>query len=118
MNSVIYRWNGQKFAVFQNLSTKGASRLSFFKVGKESFLAVANYYDDVKFNVTSVIYKWKNSKFDKFQEIPTVGGWGSAAIFINDETFIAFGNMKSSTSSVYKWSGYDFAHLQSISILA
>ena len=80
VNSVIYRWNGQKFAVFQNLSTKGASRLSFFKVGKESFLAVANYYD-VKFSVTSVIYKWKDSKFDKFPEIPTVGGWGSAAIF-------------------------------------
>ena len=74
VNSVIYQWNGLKFVVFQNVSTKGASRISFFKIGKEYFLAVTNWHDDVTNNVRSVIYKWKNGKFDKFQEIPTVGG--------------------------------------------
>ena len=67
VNSVIYQWNGLKFVVFQNVSTNGASRIIFFKIGKEYFLAVTNWRDDV-----TVIYKWKNGKFDKFQEIPTV----------------------------------------------
>ena len=116
VNSVVYQWNGLKFVVFQNLSTNGASKFSFFKIGKEYFLAVTmtNWYDDVRNNVKSVIYKWKNDKFDKFQEIPTVGGYGSAAFLINNETFIAFGNLMSSTSTVYKWSGYNF--VQSLSI--
>ena len=116
VNSVVYQWNGLKFVVFQNLSTNGASKFSFFKIGKEYFLAVTmtNWYDDVRNNVKSVIYKWKNGKFDKFQEIPTVGGYGSAAFLINNETFIAFANKMSSTSNVYKWSGYDFVQWQAI----
>ena len=115
VNSVVYQWNGLKFVVFQNLSTNGANKFSFFKIGKEYFLAVTmTHWHAVPDKETSVIYKWKNGKFDKFQEIPTVGGFGSAAFLINNETFIAFGNLISSTSTVYKWSGYNFVQSQSI----
>ena len=42
MQSVIYQWNGQEFVVFQNVATRGASKLKFFKIGNESFLAIVN----------------------------------------------------------------------------
>ena len=43
LKSVIYQWNGQEFVVFQNVSMRGASKLKFFKIGNELFLAIVNF---------------------------------------------------------------------------
>ena len=57
MQSVIYQWNGQEFVVFQNVATRGASKLKFFKIGNESFLAIVNLDNVGQETVDLVIYK-------------------------------------------------------------
>lgn len=57
MQSVIYQWNGQEFAVFQNVATTGASKLKFFKIGNVSFLAIVNLDNVGQETVDLVIYK-------------------------------------------------------------
>ena len=118
LNSVIYRWDGQRFVVFQNISTIRGSSFHFFKIEKELFLAVCNLYDTKKERINSTIYKWTNI-FEKYQEIQTEGGRASATIVMNNESYIAFSNdaapfWASASSFVYKWSGKHFVKLQTL----
>ena len=104
LNSTIYQWNGQEFVVFQNVATKGARKLFFFKIGIEPFLSVVNVYHGY---VDSVIYKWRNNSFDEFQKLPTHGLYGASAAFvIKNETFIVVA--ADSHFYVFKWSGEKF----------
>ena len=59
---------------FQNDGTRGASKLKFFKIGNESFLAIVNFDNVGQETVDLVIYKWRNNSFDKFSEIPPTLG--------------------------------------------
>ena len=70
LNSTVYQWNGQEFVVFQNVATRGAWKLLFFKIGIEPFLSVVNVYHG---NVDSVIYKWRNNSFDEFMSYEKTG---------------------------------------------
>ena len=88
LKSVIYRWNGQEFVVFQNVAKRGAKKFIFFNIGIEPFLSVVNVYHG---NVDSAIYKWRNNSFDEFKELRKNGYHGASAAFvIKNETFIAF----------------------------
>ena len=108
LNSTIYQWNGQEFVVFQNVATKGARKLFFFKIGIEPFLSVVNVYHGY---VDSVIYKWRNNSFDEFQKLPKNGLYGASAAFvIMNETFIAVA--ADSHFYVFKWSGEKFREVQ------
>ena len=109
LNSTIYQWNGQEFVVFQNVATKEARKLFFFKIGIEPFLSVVNVYYGY---VDSVIYKWRNNSFDEFQEFQKIGSFGASAAFvIKNETFIAVA--ADSHFYVFKWSGEKFLEVQS-----
>ena len=109
LKSVIYRWDGQKFVVFQNVSTRGAKNFFFFKIGIEPFLSVVNVYHG---KVDSVIYKWRNNSFYEFKELPKSGNRGASAAFvIKNETFIGFAHDR--FFSVFKWSGEQFLEVQS-----
>ena len=109
LNSTIYQWNGQEFVVFQNVATKGAKKLFFFKIGIEPFLSVVNVYHGY---VDSVIYKWRNNSFDEFQKLLENGNFGASAAFvIKNETFIAVA--ADSHFYVFKWSGEKFLEVQS-----
>ena len=57
MQSVVYQWKGQEFAVFQNVATRGASKLKFFKIGNVSFLAIVSLDNVGQETVDLVIYK-------------------------------------------------------------
>ena len=113
MQSVIYQWNGQEFAVFQNVATRGASKLKFFKIGNESFLAIVNLDNVGQETVDLVIYKWRNNSFDKFSEIPpTLRKFGGAASFaIKNKTFISFRGYSVGGEEV---SGTGFSRLQTM----
>ena len=111
---VIYQWNGQEFVVFQNVSTRGAMKLKFYKTGNEFFLAIANLDNVDQRSLDLVIYKWRNNSFDKFSKLSlTLGNFGGVASFaIKNETFIAFAN--DHLLEVRKWSGRVFSRLQTI----
>ena len=68
---------------------RGASKLKFFKIGNESFLAIVNLDNVGQETVDLVIYKWRNNSFDKFSEIPPTLG-GAASFAIKNKTFISF----------------------------
>ena len=107
-NSVIYQWDGHQFAFFQNITTKAATSFHFFKIIKDTFLAVTNWKDVL------VVYKWNSNQFETFQEIGTQGGVASAAKAINNETFVAFANTYDYQSTVFQWSGKHFVKIQSL----
>ena len=120
LDSTIYQWNGKLFDTFQKVPTNGATHFTYFKMHEEHYLAVANHYDGSSFSTNSVIYKWSSGKFNKFQDIPTEGAMGCTAFVINNDTFISFANYYNSRhnnhsvqSIVFKWSGENFAKLQS-----
>ena len=120
LDSAVFQWNGQRFAVFQKIPTKLGSYVSSFTINREKYLAVANYHDGGTYSIKSVIYQWSGGKFNKFQEIATEGALGCAAFEINNDTFIAFANSYNSQqkcsvqSTVFKWSGGNFIKLQSL----
>ena len=114
LNSTVYQWNGEEFVVFQNVATRGAWKLLFFKIGIEPFLSVVNVYreNNYFYHVDSVIYKWRNNSFDEFQKLLKNGYYGASAAFvIKNETFIAFAHDR--FFSVFKWSGEQFLEVQS-----
>ena len=92
---------------------RGASKLKFFKIGNESFLAIVNLDNVGQETVDLVIYKWRNNSFDKFSEIPpTLRKFGGAASFaIKNKTFISFRGYSAGGEEV---SGTGFSRLQTI----
>ena len=111
----VYQWNGTQFVNFQNVSFRSPTKLHFFTILPERFLAVTSYN-----NLTS-IYKWKDERFEKFQDIASSDRTQGVTMFvINNETFIAIANTWSSKhkyavpSSVYKWSANSFVKTQSL----
>jgi len=56
---VVYRYTGEKFIQFQEISTQGASDMTTFEYDGHTYLAVANYRNNHgKYNINSALYKW------------------------------------------------------------
>ena len=104
--SVIYRWNGQSFVAFQNVTVKGGM-FSFFTIDKEPFLAALST-DHAQCN----IYKWKHNAFVKTQET-AFQCFLHLAFVINNESYLVLSN-RFSKSIVYRWSGKNFSKLQTL----
>ena len=57
--SVIYRYSGQQFIQYQEISTQGARDMTSFEYNGHNYLAVANSQNnDGKYNINSTLYKW------------------------------------------------------------
>ena len=57
--SVIYRYSGQQFIQYQEMSTQGARDMTSFQYKGYTFLAIANLKNnDGKYNINSTLYKW------------------------------------------------------------
>lgn len=82
-DSPIFKWNGDMFVPFQTLPTVKAFDVEPFKIGEDTYLAVAIYYGR-----GSHIYKWDRERFVKFQDIPAVGA--DVELFkMNGTTYLA-----------------------------
>lgn len=124
VDSVIYKWDGAKFAAFQTIATSAALRWEFFTIGTDSFLAVANYSTDftATFNIDSRIYRWDGARFAEFQAIPTSGAHYWKFFVIGDDRFLAVANLHSGPnrtnleidSKIFKWDGARFTEFQAI----
>ena len=59
INSKIYRWdvNLFSFVEIQTIQTNGARDWESFTIGTDTYLAVANSYNDSTYNIDSVVYK-------------------------------------------------------------
>ena len=57
--SVIYRYSGQQFIQYQEISTQGARDMTSFEYNGHTYLAIANKLNsNWKFNINSTLYKW------------------------------------------------------------
>lgn len=71
------------FVPFQTLPTVKAFDIEPFKIGKDTYLAVAIYYGR-----SSHIYKWDGERFVKFQDIAAVGS-DVEHFEMSDSTYLA-----------------------------
>jgi len=57
--SVIYRYSGQQFIQYQEISTQGARDMTSFEYNGHTYLAIASRLNNNrKFNINSTLYKW------------------------------------------------------------
>jgi hypothetical protein len=78
-----------------------------FTIGTDTFLAVANQYNDSTYNIDSRIYKWDGSLFVEIQSIPTHGACDWESFTIGTDTFLAVANWHNGStynidSKIYK----------------
>ena len=76
----------------------------------QTFLGVANYYDDSQgHNTKSVIYRYTGKQFIQYQEISTQGVRDMTSFEYNGHTYLAVANKRNSNgkfninSTLYKW---------------
>lgn len=109
----------QSFQQFQNIPTNHGRDMEYFEMDGESYLAVANAYNNSTYNVDSKIYRWESNSWVEFQSIPT----HHARIFeyfeIAGERFLAVANNHSEpthniNSYIYRWDGNQFVEYQAI----
>jgi len=103
----------------ESIPTHGANDWKSFTIGTDTFLAVANTYNDSTYNIDSKIYKWDGSSFVEIQSIPTHGAADWESFTIGTETFLAVANYYNDStynidSKIYKWNGISFEWVQSI----
>lgn len=101
--SKIYRWNGTGFEFFQSIDTNGAVDWESFRVGTDTYLAVANGNG----NVPSAFYKWTGSAFEEQQKVDTnyAGRW--TAFEMDNQVYFAISNYSNGStnevqSKIYK----------------
>lgn len=103
-DSPVFKWNGNLFTPFQTLSTVKAFDVEPFKIGQDTYLAVAIYYGR-----GSHIFKWDGERFVKLQDIAAVGA-DVEHFKINGSTYLALTGpfSRGEYTYIYKWSGTRF----------
>ena len=108
IDSFIYKWDGNKFVLFQSIPTRGASAWHPFVICGQTFLGAANFYgDSQKHNTQSVLYQASGAQFIKYQEIPTHGARDMITFEYKGHTYLAVANQYNKKyniiSTLYKW---------------
>ncbi len=103
----------------QSIPTNGAIDWESFTIGADTYLAVANHYNDSTRNINSKIYRWIDSNFVEAQSIPTNGAHDWESFIIGADTYLAVANYHNDStyninSKIYKWNGSYFVEAQSI----
>lgn len=123
--SLIYRWDGNQFKLFQKLSSHGGRDFSFFKIGNENYLALANLRSGSgPYNVDtySTVYRWDGHKFSSVQDFETFAAQEWTPFKLNNKTFLAIANYAKMengkpnfdiNSNLYRWDGNQFELFQS-----
>jgi Tol biopolymer transport system component len=116
-NSKIYKWDGTSFqSVGLTISTHGAGSIEAFKIGADTYLAVANGYNGSTHNTNSEIFKWNGSNFTSIQGLATFGGSDTRYFKVGADDYLAFASSYQEgvphrdnlSSRVYKWNGSTF----------
>jgi len=105
-SSHVYKWNGEKFVLFQSMPSKWGYDIGDFAIGDTSFLTLADHAQE------SVIYRWSGTGFEEFQTFsPEGGGRCFKAVRVGNDTYLIFTNL-GHDSVVYRWTGETFVEVQ------
>ncbi|XP_070543508.1 adhesion G-protein coupled receptor V1-like isoform X2 [Ptychodera flava] len=108
--------------LIQDIPSDGASDVTFFTVGVETYLIITNEIDnnDVT-TISSQVLLWSGSQFVQSQLLSTSGAVGVTAFKIGGATYVAVANRYDSSkasletnSMLYKWSNNRLEEYQSI----
>ena len=102
INSDIYRWDGQKFILFQSIPTNGAFNITSFDIGSNHYLAYSNGFGN-----TSDVYIWKNNHFVLLQQIPSNKARDIDSFVIDGKYYLALANL-GGDSVINQWNGNKF----------
>ena len=86
------------FVEQQRIATHGARDWESFVIDGETYLVVANSYDDTTYTVDSVIFKWNGTAFETVQTLSTQGAEDWEAFTIDGTAYLAVANMRSNPS--------------------
>ena len=110
VNSKIYKWLSAQAclgagstcgAPVQSISTSGAVDLKPITVGADTYLAVANYRDDLSYTINSNVYRWMSGSScfgdgitcgEVLQAIPTKGAYRMESFVLGGEYYLAVSN--------------------------
>jgi len=108
-DSFIFKWNGNKFNLFQSIPTRGALALHPFVISGQTFLGVSNASEsrNEKLNRKFVVYQAVGSRFVNYQEIPTQVATDMTSFEYKGDTYLAVANYRHergyTISFLYKW---------------
>ena len=71
VESIILRWNGEEFVLWQTIKTSAATCIEMFEINVVLFLAVASHRTSHSWHSESVIFRWNGTLFEVFQAIHT-----------------------------------------------
>jgi len=99
-----------RFAKHHQNTLKGAYGHTYFTIGTDHYLAVANYDSNSK------IYKWSKGRFEESQTIIISKGIDCEYFSIGTDHYIVIATLTPTTctSKIYKWNGSSFIEFQSI----
>ena len=119
IESFIYVFNGTKFIEIQKIKTYGAKDWECFTFNNDTYLIVANFYDQENSPTKSYIYKWNGFQFIRIDSLPIITNGGAKdweKFIINNETYLAVANVYNSEreynmeSIIYKISQNSIEH--------
>ena len=121
--SPIYRWNGSAFALYQEVTTSGATGWEHFTLESTHFLVVANRLcRTTGHRCESEIFTWNGTRFIQNQTIATNGAYDWTHFVIDSDHFLVVANNADMSatqpgvgqSEVFRWFAGRFAPYESI----
>jgi hypothetical protein len=104
-NSLIYLWNGDRFAPFQEIPSSQGVEWCFFALGNRPLLGLVDALEGVS------LYLWTGARFDLFEKIEGAGGSALVSFNVTGTTFLALARTEA-PPIVYRWNGHGFVEHQ------
>ncbi|MGI5499337.1 hypothetical protein [Lentzea sp. CA-135723] len=115
-DSVIHRWDGEKFLPFQEIPTYAAKQWRHFRIGGRNFLALAQGVTvRPEENRASVIFEWTGSGFEPFQTIDSSWSYNWHHFEVDGTHFLAHADHVA-RSVLFRWDGERFVEHQALAV--
>jgi hypothetical protein len=114
--SFIFEWRGDRFELFQTVSTFAAKQWKHWAIGERHFLGLAQGLALPQFegyNRSSVIFEWDGETFVEFQIIPSQWAYNWHPFEIDGRCFVAHADHVTD-SVLYAWDGSRYVAGQSL----
>ena len=98
----------------QQIDTSGAAAWGYIAAKNASYLAVANYHDDISHEIKSSIYRFdvSSKQFSLFQQLDTNGASGMTFFKIGSAVYLAVANLRNDSSQNTRSPIYHFDESQ------
>ncbi len=105
--SRIYRWDGVKFAHFQDIDSQWAYNWHAFSVNGHQFLAHADHLRP------SVLYRWSGARFEPYQDLVASHGRAFAHFAAQGQVYLLVARLQDD-SVLLRWDGRRFVAHQTL----